>query len=84
LQPSTVFRTALSAGADRERRARTRRPDRVAAVRGLADPDLVGLVAAFEAMLHGRDDVGAMAERLHGTLRALAPDPLLDEGADHA
>jgi hypothetical protein len=83
-QPVAAFRAALSAAAERERGSRTRRADRLAAIGALSATDLASLGEAFEAMLGGRDDVGAMAERLHATLRARCPEPLLDQEADHA
>ena len=82
LQPAVVFRSALAAAAAKERGSRTRRPERLAAVRELTDGDLARLVEQFETLLHGPADAGALAAALHEGLRALSPEPTTEEASD--
>lgn len=73
-RPTTVFRSALSSIASKERAVRTRRPDRAQALNGLSDRDLATLTQEFERLLHATADAAAMSESLHATLRTLSPE----------
>lgn len=80
LKPAAMFRSALAAAAARERSVRARRPDRVQAIAGLTDSDVVSLAEEFEALLRSSADASALAARLHAALRALSPEvPVGDE-----
>ena len=79
VQPVAAFRAALADVVGRERNARARRPERVAALQTLSVADQVGLVEQFEAALRGSGDVAALAVQLHEALRALCPETTVDE-----
>lgn len=74
LQPAAVFRSALAEVSARERAVRARRPDRIQAIAGLTDGDLVRLAEEFEKLLRTSADPSAMASSLHAALQTLSPD----------
>jgi hypothetical protein len=81
-QPTTVFRRELGAAATAERARKLLKAEKKAAVAGLTDDDLGELVAAFDALLHGPADVGALTTELYDSLRALSPHAAMEEDAD--
>lgn len=82
-QPLPLFRAALATAAAQERAARTRRPERAAALQSLTDTDLARLAEHFEALLQGPPEIAALAAQLHDALRALSPEaPATEEASD--
>jgi hypothetical protein len=73
-RPGAVFRAALAEAAARERAVRARRQDRIQAIAGLAESDLITLAQELERLLRTADDASAIAASLHATLRTLSPD----------
>ncbi len=79
VQPVAVFRAALAELVGRERSARSRRPERLAALQALSDTDQAALVERFEAALSGPADAATLTGQLHAALRALCPETALDD-----
>lgn len=75
VRPTTAFRHALLAAAMAARNKPAHSPERVGAIQSLSDADLGALVAEFEALLAQPAEVAQLADHLHATLRALAPEP---------